>query len=359
VTAFYDESDRKNKKGMSCQYNFGAHRQRKVFNHPLEKIRSQLHFPEQEMFLTVDVPPSPKKWQSVTLCIDLNDKWPENLSLTKESILLHVVPIVNLKTDKSDPIECQGMKDNYPILHPNVSHQYKLHTILSVSEVLPNGMRPLKPGILDTKGSTYEVDYFEQALYLDLPNAFLKTRTISVDALWTQLWFSDYIDQEFKIRFAEEQLVGLRMSLLQQMKGHEITRAAKDPKFLIRVLALKNQNKMNLSEVLFLMSSFKNIEHSYFKVVPPLIKNLEVYQQTDRIGLGPSICYQFQLKEWDGRGWELVVLFFKLLNNFLNCWLSNFHVETKVFFPYMKTPLTFKGDVENELSILARDFYLP
>ena len=142
------------------------------------------------------------------------------------------------------------------------------------------------------------------------------------------------------------------------MRTHEISTIAQDPKFLIRILALKNQTNLSLSELLFLMSSLKNIDHSYFKIVPPLIKGLEVIQQTDRIGLGPTICYQFQLKEWDGRGWELVVLFFKYLNSFLNCWLSNFHVETKVFFPYVKTPLIFKGETQNELSILARNFHL-
>ena len=143
------------------------------------------------------------------------------------------------------------------------------------------------------------------------------------------------------------------------MRGHELAIIAQDPKFLIRILALKNQNKLNLSEVLFLMNSLKNLNHSYFKIVPPLIKSLEVRQQIDRVGLGPTVYYQFQLKEWDGRGWELVVMFFKYVNNFLNCWLSNFHVEIKVFFPNIKTPLTYKGEMDNELSILARDFYLP
>jgi len=358
VTVHYDETDIKNAQRTPCTYRFGSSTQRKTFNHPLEKIRSQLHFPEQEMLMTLHIPPYQKKWQSVTLCFDLNDKWPENLLLTKDSLALYVLPIVNLKLDRADPIECNGLKDGYPILYPNPTLQFKLHTVLSVSEVLPSGMRPLKPGILDTRGSTYEIDFFDEQIFLDLPNAFQNPRTVSVEALWTQLWFSDYIDQEFKIRIAEERFSGLKLQLLQQMRSHETTLVAGDPKFLIRVLALKNQNKLNLSELLFLMNGLKNIEHSYFKFIPSLIKSLEVFQQNNRIGLGPTVCYQFQLKEWDGRNWELVIFFFRELNNFLNCWLSNFHVETKVFFPYVKAPVTFKGEPEDELSILARDFYL-
>ncbi len=359
VSIHYDEPEPKNKRGIPCTYQFGGTEQRKIFNHPLERIRSQLHFPEQEMFMTIEVPPSKAKWQTLTLCFELNEKWPEGLNLTKESLQLYVIPIVNLKTERAEPIECDGMKDGYPILYPNPTHHFKLHTVLSVSEVLPSGMRPLRPGILDVRSNTYEIDFFESQLFVDFPNAFEHPRTVSVEALWTQLWFSDYVDQEFKIRFSEEHFSGMQVSLLQQVRGHEIATMAQDPKFLIRMLALKNQNKLNLSEILFLFNSLKNINHSYFKIVPPLIRSLEVHQQTDRMGLGPTVYYQFQLKEWDGRGWELVVMFFKYLNNFLNCWLSNFHVEIKVFFPNVKTPLTFKGEMQNELSILARDFHLP
>lgn len=359
VTVHYDATDLKSKNGTTCEYFFGTARQRKIFNHPLEQIRSHLHFPEQEMLMTIIIPPHQQKWQTITICLDLSEKWQDNLTLTRESLALYVIPIVNLKLDRADPIECDGTKDSYPILYPNPVHQFKLHTILSVSEVLPSGTRPLKSGILDTKGNTYEIDFFNEQIFLDFPNAFEQPKIVSVEALWTQVWFSDYIDQEFKIRFVEDRWADLKISLPQQIRGHETSAMAQDPKFLIRILSLKNQNSLTLSEILFLMNILKKIDHSYFKTVPPLIKNLDVIHQTDRVGIGPTICYQFQLKEWDGRGWELVVLFFKYLNSFLNCWLSNFHVETKVFFPYMKTPLTFKGGVENELSILARDFYLP
>lgn len=358
VKVYYDETNIKNKEGTLCNAQFGFSCQPNVFNHPLERIRAQLHYPEQETFLTISIPPHQRKWESITLCFDLNDKWPAHLALTKESLLPFIVPIANLKKERADPIECDGTKDSYPILYPNPIHHFSLHTILNVCEVVPEGMKPLKPGILDKQGSTYEIDYFKQHIILDLPKAFQNPRHVSVEALWTQLWFSDYIDQEFKVRLAEDQFADLQPNLLQEMRGHESTVAARDPKFLLRLLALKNQNKLDLSEILFLMNSLKNLDHSHFKAVPALIKELKVEQQIDRKGRGLIMCYQFQLKEWDGKNWEMIVLFFHHLNSFLNCWLSNFHVETKVFFPHVKTPLTFKGGIDNELSILARDFFL-
>ena len=359
VDVFYDGAQTRKADGVPCEWEFGMAGHRRIFNHPLERIRSYLHFPEQEMFMTLKLPVCSKKWEVVTFSFELNDKWPEQLSLTKSSLSPFVVPIVNLKTSKGEPIECDGTKTSYDILYPNPIDQFSLHTILGVYEVVAGGMKPLKPGILDKRGRTYEVDFLEQKLFLDLPGVFQDPRRVSIEALWVQLWFSDYIDQEFKISLAEGQISGLKPALLQQIRSHEIPAAASDPKFLLRILSLKNQNRLNLNEILFLMSGLKNLDHSYFRIVPPLIKDLKVEQQLDRTGVGPTIRYEFRLKEWDGKNWEIIVFFFHCLNDFLNCWLSNFHVETAVFFPQIKTPLIFKGGREDELSILARDFFLP
>lgn len=358
VQIFYQSSETNEKKGLPCRVEFGWHEHRKVFNHPLERLRSQLHFPEQEMFLTVELPKATKKWDRFTLQFDLNENWPKDLNLTKSSFAPFVVPIVNLKTGTADPIECNGTKDDYPILYPNPKDHFSLHTVLSVLEILPEGMTPLKPGILDTQGNTYEIDFFEQTISLDLPNSFEKPKKVVVEALWTQLWFNDYIDQEHSFRFLDQHTSSFSLHLLQQMRGHEIPLTANDPKFLLRILSLKNQNHLTLNELLFLINSLKKIDRSYFKFIPNLIKELKVEQHLDRAGVGPTICYTFELKEWDGRNWELVAFFFKVVNDFLNCWLSNFHVETAVFFPNIKTPLIIKGGVDNELSVLARDFFL-
>lgn len=358
VEVFYDQTDIRNKVGTLCEMKFHRSGHRKVFNHPLENIRSCLHFPEQEMLMTVKIPPHAEKWQTVTFSIKLSEKWPEQLQLTQNSLVPYVVPIANVKTAKGEPIHCNGTKDLYSILYPNPTEGFSLHTVLGVYEVVPEGMRPLKPGILDKRGRTYEIDFLTQQIFLDLPKAFQNPRKISIDALWTQLWFTDYIDQEFRISLAEKQMGDLRPKLLQQMREHETPLAANDPKFLLRILSLKNQNRLSISEIIFLMNGLKNLDHSPFSFVPELIMHLNVTEQLDRTGIGPVVRYEFQLKEWDGKNWEIVALFFKHLNGFLNCWLSNFHVETAVFFPHVKTPLIFKGGRDDELSILARNFFL-
>ncbi len=358
VQVFYNEKDTKGKAGTPCEFEFGIPGEAKVLNHPLEKLRSRLHFPEQEMFITVKLPPATEKWFSITFTFHLNEKWPENIILTKSSLTPFVVPIVNLKNAKGDPIECDGTRDTYPILYPNPKDAYTLHSILGVFEILPEGMRPILPGILDKRRRAYEMDYFDQKIHIDLPGAFVNPRQVMIDALWSQLWFTDYIDQEFKLQVDDQQVSELSPKLLRQMKGHEISTVVNDPKFLLQILSLKNQNRLNLNEILFLIGGFKRIDLSEFKMVPSLIKNLNVVQQLEKSSVGPTIRYEFYLKEWDGRHWETAILFFRNVNDFLSSWLANFHVETAIFFPHIKTPLIFKGGRSNELSILARDFYL-
>ncbi len=358
VKVGYDQTNMRDQKGDPCEVLFNQSGDRKVFNHPLENIRSCLHFPEKEMFMTIKIPRNAEQWQTVTFTFELSEAWPEQLKLTSNSLVPYVTPIANIKAAKGEPIHCDGTKDRYPILYPNPVEGFSLHTILGVYEVVSGGLLPIKPGILDKKGRTYEMDYLTHEIFFDFPTAFKKPSKISIDALWTQLWFNDYIDQEFKLSFAEKQIGDFRPKLLQQMRGHEKPLAANNPKFLLRILSLKNQNNLSESEVLFLINGLKNLQHSPFAFVPELIMNLKIVQQLGQSGTGPVVRYEFQLKEWDGKNWEVVVFFFKYVNAFLNCWLSNFHVHTVVHFPHKKQPLIFKGDYDNEDTILDRDFSL-
>lgn len=360
IHVYYDQNRISKKEGASCDWSWGKTKgTQKAFNHPLEKIRSFLHCPEQEMFIKIKVPPHGKKWEEISFVFELNHLWPKQLSLTQNSLVPFVIPIANLKTSRGEPIDCDGTKESYPILYSNPIEQFTLHSILGVYEITPGGMNPLKPGVFDKKGRTYEVDFIEQQIYLSLPNVFLKPSKVSIEAFWTQLWFSDYIDQEFTMKIAEKNISDLKVDLLRQLCSHEMSLAVSDPQFLLRILSLKNQNRLKLNEILFLMQGLKNIDQSYFEKVPPLIKDLSVKQDMGRSGGGPVIQYQFHLKEWDGRYWELIVLFFHAVNQFLNCWLANFHIETVVLFPQVKTPLIFKGEHDEELPHVARNFYLP
>ena len=358
VQVFYDDAKIKNLKGKDCLIQYGYNcQERKVFNHVIEQIRSLLHFPQQELFITLDIPPLEKRWKSFTLSFDFNEKWPESCKLNSESFIPFVVPIVNLKKAYAEPIIDDGTKDSFPVLYPEPIHKFELHTVINVSEILSVGTRPIIPGLLGIGGGgSYEVDYFKKEIMLDIPNAYNDPKTVSVEALWTQPWFSNYINDELDLQFTEAQTFGINVRLLGSIHRYETT-LEDDPNFLIRILSLKNQNRLTNNEILFIMNVLKNLNNSYFDLIPELIKDLKINEKFDHKQMNILIEYEFFLKDLGGQKWELVLLFFRYLNDLLNCWLASFEVETKVHFQKNKKPLIFRRGAKHELSVLARDFF--
>lgn len=358
VQIFYDDEKMHHEKGKECAINFGYQGQERTgYNHVIEQIRSLLHFPQQELFIHLEIPPRDKRWQSFTLCFDFNEKWPAGIKLNSDSFIPFVVPIVNLKKAFAEPILNDGTKDSFPILYPAPIHKFDLHTVQNVSEILSVGSQPIIPGFLGVGGvGSYEVDYFQKEIILDLHNPFQEPKTVSIEALWTQPWFSDYVNDELDLQFMEAQTFGINVRLLGSIHRYENT-LEDDPDFLIRILSLKNQNRLTINEILFIMNVMKDLNSSFFNAIPELIKDLKINEKFDQKQMSALIEYEFFLKDLGGQKWEVALLFFKYLNDLLNCWIANFEVETKVHFPKIKRPIIFKRGTKHELSVLARDFF--
>jgi type VI secretion system protein ImpG len=358
VQVFYDSSKLEAGQGYNCTVHFGTdHEDSTVFRHEFEKLRSLLHLPQQELYISFEIPPLGKNWKTMTLCLDFNEHWPESIKLNADSLIPFVVPVVNFKKAYADPIVCDGTKDSHPVLYPEAASQSELHTVIAVSLLLSQGAKTLNPGILGFGSESYEIDYFNQQISLDLPEAFIDPKTISILALWTQPWFSNYFNDELELHFNEAQSFGLGVRLLGPLYRHEKT-IEDDPNFLIRILSLKNQNHLNLSEILFILNSMKKLGQSFFDAVPDWIQDLKIHQKMDKRHLSSVIEYEFFLKDWGGQRWEAGLLFFKYIHRMLNCWLPNFEIETKVHFPQIKKPLIIKQGKQHELSAMAGYFFL-
>ncbi len=356
VIVFYDQSQ--SGEGFDCNVSFGFDSQERViFNHEIEQIRSLLHFPQQELFVTLNIPPSGERWQTMRIEFHFNEEWPESIKLNEESLIPFIVPIVNLKKGYAEPIVCNGMKDQYSILHPDPIHKFELHTVLQVSEILSSGTRPLKPGILGPGTPTYEIDYFNQQLLLEMPSAFAEPKTVTTLGLWSQPWFSDYVNDDIELQFNEAQMFGLETRLLGSLHRSE-KMVTDDPNYLIRILSLKNQNYLSLNEILFILGAMKQLNQSFFDDVPDSIRDVKIHQKMNQRNFSSVVEYEFFLRDWGGQKWEVGVLFFSYLHRMLNSWLPNFEIELTVHFPKSKQPLVITQGKKHELSALARNFFL-
>jgi type VI secretion system protein ImpG len=355
---FYDDGLTNGEEGLECKMTFGLDSsERKVFHHEIERIRSLLHLPQQELFLTFDVPPFGKRWQSFTLCLEFDESWPEFTLINSDSLVPFVVPIANLKNGPAEPIVCDGTKDCFPILHPDPLHKFELHTLVSVFELSAGTKKLIRPGILGDGSKSFEVDYFKQELLIDLPDAFQNPKTLYTEALWTQPSFSEYISSELHLQCKDALTFGLEVRLLGDLYRAE-KNVEEDPNFLMRILSLKNQSHLNLSEILFILRAMKNIEKSNFEGVINLIKELKVEQKRDEKSHHLIIEYAFFLKDLGDQKWEVAVLFFTYLYRLLSSWLPNIDIEAKVYFSEAKKPLVIKQGRDYELPALAGDFFL-
>jgi len=329
-----------------------------LFSHPVERIRSQLHLPAQELFLEVNFPPATSRWKSVCLTFELGRLWPKSLDLAKESFVLNVAPVANLKRESADPIRDEGLKESYPLLYPDPNAGMELHSIVQVYQVNPVKTEPLMPALLGVKGNTYDVDYVTQQISLDINGALMDPKMVVVDGFWAQPWFAEKTHSELKVQLFSYPTSGIDPRLHGSLVAGESPLIAQDPSLLLKLLALKNQSHLSLDEILLLCSAMKKTERSTFSHILESIKSCEVHQKLDQLGVSLSIEYVFELAALNHRSLVLALVFFRQMHQFLNCWLSNFHVQTKLNVVNLAHPIVFRGGGYDEFNVLARDIFL-
>jgi type VI secretion system protein ImpG len=356
VNASFVDQDAAITEPAACKLSLAPEDEAHLFSSPLNRLRSFLHLPEQQLFFQIHLPPSPKKWQGINIEILLGKQWPKNLKFTANSFLLNIVPCANVIRSEASPIRCHGEKDSYPILPSDPTMKCKLHTAFGAYEVTDTVWDPLRPGILGVLSQSYEVNIREESITLNLKDAAINPKVVIVDALWSQPWFSSLLHEEISVSFART-VSGLKPRLFGSIRPHENLKTKEDPEHLLRLLTLKNQTKLSLEQLLFLLHMLRPLNESHFKGIDEMIQELKVEQPYDHRGISPSIKYLFKIRQSDTHNWCVILLFFRIVHEFLNCWLATFQLETHVAFMNGKTLVTYTGPNQHELPILAPDLF--
>jgi type VI secretion system protein ImpG len=229
-----------------------------ILEHPLQRARAMLRFPEQALFLELRGVHPPRNWQTFTVSLELDESWPTELRLTPDAFELHAVPMVNVRKDTSNPIECDGTKDAYSILHPERPAGFVAHSVLGVYRMTPEGLSPLAPAVLGSglEGWDVTVDgHGEQRrswLSLSIPGAFAQPERIVVEALWHQPALAGTRGDEMKARLGDRFVDGVAWSCLGSITAPAENGLADDRDALLQLLAMKSQRFLDLPEVLVL-----------------------------------------------------------------------------------------------------------
>lgn len=230
-----------------------------LLEHPLQRARALFRFPEQSLFLELKGLSPPRNWKAFTVCLDVGEGWPTELRLTPDTFELHAVPMVNVRKATSNPIECDGTKDAYPVIYPDRAEGFVAHSITGVYRMTPEGLSPLAPVVVGSGAEGYDVsvDGSEENrrtwLSLTLERAFLKPERIVVDALWHQPGLAGARGDEMRVRLSDRYIDGINWSCMGSISAPAESGLVDDRDGLLQLLAIKSQRFLGLPELMLLL----------------------------------------------------------------------------------------------------------
>lgn len=348
VMAVFGDDVSETSQGPRCEFYFGAAQPdaaeaTEQTPHPILREREFFHFPQRELYLNVRVPKPPRNWQRFSLCLDLRPQWPRNLVLNRDIFQLYAVPVANCSRAMAEPIVCDGTREQNPIRHSKPALGFQLHSVLGVYEVAKKGLEPLQPGILTGGNGSYEIEQVPNAdpvrrhlLNLHYPGAFEAARTISVDALWVQPWFSDCMGQQQRIALYTRSATGLKWDWLGPIEPHADNPVLENMEGILRLLTLASKSSLNYSDICDLLASMGIGRRPPFSRALQNLAGLRVENAPRRTGGGSGQLrhlYILRVKSLDAAIAPLMDIFAEHVGRVLDAWIPDAAVEIRLEAP--------------------------
>jgi type VI secretion system protein ImpG len=342
ASVVYNEPADEHSVGEVCEVSFGRSaspaEDSADFAHPFRRIRSFFHFPEQQLFIHLQVPPSRKPWSSFCLCFDLEQQWTTGRSLHPEFLQPFVVPLDNLKAEPAHPIFADGTRSQYPILNISAGGNLRLHSINHVYEVTAKGRSLLRPAFLPGEGPSYEVEESlgadlapQHSLLIRMPEAFTTPRRVVVEALWHQPQFASRALGRIQVSTPGRYVEGLRWQLLGDVLPAQDSPLHGDLGALTQLLAWKSRPTLSRNEFLALLMYLGTPARSPLARVIPWVRDLTVSTVPDSAlrGSGLQHVYEILLEPFEPGFEPLVVCFLQQAREVLDSWNSDAAVELR------------------------------
>ncbi len=317
----FEEKITEYSQGKPCEISFGALKDvtsttNADISHPLEKVRTFFHFPQQELYININVPEQPRNWKQFTIVIDLDSKWPKTFNIHRDIFQLFTVPIMNIKQSMAQPFLSEGTQDIYPVRYPDPKKQFAVHSILGVYRIEKQGLIPLRPGILVGGNGSYEIEYSRSIgitnIVLNLPESFVEPQKIAIEALWIQPSLSEKLSQIVRILPTNRKVEGLSWDILGKIRLHQENPLKDDAEGLLQFLSLQKKSIFDLQEILFLLKSLGCLYNNRFQEISSFLQDVQVniIPQSKKIG-GIKYVYHITFKEFELSYRPFVELFLK------------------------------------------------
>lgn len=318
------------------------------FEHPLQRVRSFIHFPQQELFLEVRVPQPPRDWRGFTLCFDIAGRWPSELVLTPDTFVQHAVPVVNLQRSLSNPVEHDGTKDRHSLQHPELTGGYRVNSVLGVYQLDGKGMLPLKPGSISGGPGSYELESEGQGkarktwLSLDLPGAFTQPVRVAADASWHQPLPAQFDSSSYRPILAGRFLEGIQWAQVDGIVPGLDNPLEQAQQGLLQLLSLRSQRFLGLEDLAFLLEVLGVRQQRYFRDLATHLTAVKVQPKPfARSATGFKYIYHLTFSDLDPAMVPAVDLFAERLLELLGYWSTEEVVELEVKLTHLEKPLRY------------------
>jgi type VI secretion system protein ImpG len=346
ASVVFDEEATEMSRGASCKVSFGlppsAPADGDESLHPLLEERWFFHCPQQQLYINFDIPAPPRNWRAFTLCLDLAPGWPRNLVLNEDIFQLFAVPVVNLRRGFGEPVICDGTQERYPIRHPQPEHRFELHSVLGVYEVRnQRHMAPLRAGVISGGSGSYEIDQnttqdsLARSVWLmpHFPEAFGASKTVVVEALWLQPWYSDSIAHRQQIHPYDRTVTGVKWEWLGAVKPHAANPLLKQTDAFTHLFTLANKSVLNVDDIASLLRALGTVNAGEFQSAVQIVAGGRVesapQQRRSRVGLMRHV-YHILLGSFDPALGPLLETFVGHVERVLDIWVSDATVEVRM-----------------------------
>jgi len=345
ASVVFDEKVSEETRGTPCEVSFGAPRDvdEEEWPHPLQKQRFFFHFPQQELFLTVQLPSQVRNWREFTIFFDLDSQWPRSMMLNQDVFQLFAVPIANLNRAMAQPVLSDGTRERYAIRHPEPEYKFHFHSTKGIYRVKDNSMVPMRAGILSGGSGSYEIEESVDSagvrrnwLTLHFPEAFQEPQTIAIDALWLQPWFSEALGERLQAETFDRNIVGLNWELIGNIVPHAVNAFQAEMEGFLHLLTLRNKSALNLDDLQGMLQTLGSVHQGQFKRAYDLLTEVKVVETPLNKSGTPGLVklvYHLHFKDFDASLVALVETFAAHVKSILDSWISEATVEVRVVVP--------------------------
>lgn len=353
IGVVFDEDVTSDTEGESCEFYFGSPKvesdEATAFDHPLQRARAFFQFPQQDLFMNVQIPDQPRNWKYFTLMLELSGDWPTELRMGAGSFELNVAPVINLAKALSDPLIVDGTKERYLVSPADLQNRFVPQSVLAVYRLDGEGMVPIPPGVIDGDRACYELESEGELesrrvwSYLNIPDSFDNAVPVATDGFWHQPILSEEKLSDWEADLADRHVEGVDWSVSSTIIRPKENVFVGDYEGLMHLLSIKNQRFLGTGDLLFLLRALGASHSSDFNEIVNAVTNLEFESKPFvKNSTGFKYIYRLSIENLDVGLVGFLDLFGVRLLEILTAWSMEEVVELQVSVRNLELELNYR-----------------